>query len=131
MPVRRFISVPTSVERNPEALGAGIARLERDQLLASKHRCDLESRIAQRARNRAHHLHAGDHVVSFRRQRLAQTQDVAALIHERWLRELEVDLAHIRVEDDEAPQTHRRGLRHSQKLRHVADHVVVDAGLAR
>jgi 2-oxoisovalerate dehydrogenase E1 component beta subunit len=73
---------------------------------------------------------AGDHVVPFRHQRLAQPQHVAALILERRLRQLEVDLANVRVENDEAAQPHRCGFGHAQKLRHLARHVVVDPRLA-
>ena len=55
---------------------------------------------------------------------------VAPLVFERRLFELEVDLAYVRVEDDEPAQTHRRRFGHPQQLRHLARHVFVDARLA-
>src|SRR3989442_12661094 len=44
---------------------------------------------------------------------------------------LEIDLANVRVEDDEAAEAHRRCLRYPQQLWHLAHHVLVDPRLTR
>ena len=119
------------VERDPEAFLGGVARLDRHQLLAGQHRRDLEARVAQRHRQRAQHGHARGHVVAFRGESVAQPRYVAALVLEVRLGQLEVDLPDVGVDDDEAAQAHRRGLGHTQQLRHLANQVFVDACLAR
>ncbi len=118
------------VERDPEAVLGGVTWLDRDQLLAGQHGGHLEARIAQCLRQRAHHGHRSRHVMTLRAQRVAQARDVAALVVKVGLGELQVDLAYVGVDDDQAAQAHRRGLGHAQQLRHLARHVLVDPRLA-
>ena len=119
------------VERHAVALAGRVARLDGDEIFAREHGRDLEPRLAKHLRQRAQHGHPRLHVVALHRQGVTQARDVAPLVFHRWLLELEVDLAHVRVEDDQAPKAHGGCLRDTQQLRHLAGHVLVDPRLAR
>ena len=119
------------VEGDAEALAGRVARLERDEILARQNGSDSKLGFAHHRGNRAHHRDSRDHVMTLFGQRVLQAHHVAALIGERRLGQLEKDLAHVRVEDDQAAEPHGGRLRHPQQLRHLAHHVLVDPCLAR
>ena len=121
----------SNIERDAVAIARSITRFDRDQVLAREHGGDAKSRLAKNLRERTEHGHAGDHVVPFLRKSFLEARDIAALVLHRRFGELQVHLAHVGVEDDQAAEAHRRRLRHAQKLGHLACHVLVDARLAR
>ena len=115
---------------DPEAIRRGVARLHGDQALAREYRRHLEVRTAQHRGHGTQHDDLGGHVVAFARQRLAQPLDIASLVVERRRLQLEVHLADVGVEDDQATEAHRRRLRHAQQLGDLAGHVLVNVRLA-
>ena len=119
------------VKSDPVTLFRRVAGFHGDQLPAREHRGDAKAGLPEDRRQRSQHSDAGDHVVTFFGEGISQACYVAALVLHRWFAELEVHLAHVRVEDDEPAEAHRRGLRHPQQLRDLAGHVLVDPRLAR
>src|SRR5229473_4911621 len=107
------------------------AWFDRDEVLARKHRRDLEAGLPQRFGQRAKNRNARGHVVPFRAEGVTQAGDVAALVVEVRFCQLQVDLADVGVDDDQAAEAHRRGLGHAKELRNLARHVFVYPRLAR
>ena len=78
----------------------------------------------------AEDVDVGSHVVAFGRERLTEPDDVAPLVLEIRLAQLDVDLDDVGVDDHQPAEAHRRRLRDPQQLRHLANRVLVDPGLA-
>src|SRR5207253_2625167 len=118
------------VECDAVAIPSRVTRFDRDEVLAREHSGDAKSRLAKNSGNGAQHGNARHHAVTFVGERVLQARDVAALVLHGWLVELQVDLANVGVEDDQAAEAHGRGLGHAQQLGHLAGHVLVDPRLA-
>src|SRR6266852_5561969 len=116
IPVRRFINVPTSV------------------VVPTSNATPKHSSVVSPGSTATSCSPASTAVTlkpPFRSQRVSLSGDVAPLVVEVRLGELQVDLADVGVDDDQPAEPHRRRLRHAQQLRHLARDVLVDARLAR
>ena len=119
------------VKRDPETFLTRVAGFDRDQLLPRQDRGHLEAGVAKDLGQGPQHRHARGHVMALGRERFAEPRDVAALIDQVRLGQLEEDLTDVGIDDDQAAESHRRRLRHAEQLRHLAGHVLVDARLTR
>ena len=118
------------VEGNAVALLAGIAGLDRDQLVAPEHRRDFELGGPQDGRQRPQHPEIRFHVETLGGQRIAQSFDVTPLVFETRLGQLDEHLAHVRIQQHQTVDAHGGGLRDPQQLRHRNRRVLVDLCLA-
>ena len=100
-----------------------IARLNADYLLAHDNRGNLPLIFSQNARQLAQHCERCLGLIPFKRQRIADAAEVAALIFQRRRRQRQRDLVDIGVQDNVAVEAHQRGSGVAHQARHFANNI--------